>query len=123
MFERIRALLHRLSQAAEVDALSDRDLYDLGLSRDQLKAFLRMPEDTAERVTSMGAIFGVPDAELKRDHALWVELLTVCGQCSDRGACKSVLEKGALAMSDACNFCGNRASFAGLAACKAPIAA
>lgn len=115
MFDRIRTLIHRLHEVTEADALSDRDLDDLGLSRDQLLAFLRMPQDITERVTAMAAIFGVPEADLKHDHPQWIDLLTTCGHCADRGACRKVLDKGTAARAEEAGFCGNRAVFADLA--------
>ncbi len=96
MFDRIKALLTRWHDIKEVEALTDRDLDDLGMSRDQVLAFVQMPQDVADRVTAMGRIFGIPEAALKRDHAQWVDLLSVCGHCSDRGACGLVLDKGDL---------------------------
>ena len=115
MFNRIRALIDRLHEVQEVEALTDRDLDDIGLSRNQVVDFLHMPLDISERVTAMGAIFGVPEAELKRNHAQWIDLLTVCGHCTNRAACATALA------SDhpdpgACSFCGNRQSFASIAA-------
>ncbi|WP_136645117.1 DUF6455 family protein [Tabrizicola sp. YIM 78059] len=115
MFDRIRSLLHRLHQVSEAEALTDRDLEDLGMTRAQVLDFLRMPQDITERVTAMGAIFGVPETELKRNHAQWVELLTVCGHCAERGACARVLDMGDMADPAAIDFCSNRASFLALA--------
>lgn len=115
MFNRIRTLIQHLHDVTEVNALSDQDLDDLGLSRAQLLDFLRMPHDITERVTAMGAIFGVPEAELKRNHPQWVDLLSTCGHCADRGACAKVLAKGDAATPDEAPFCGNRAVFADLA--------
>jgi hypothetical protein len=116
MFDRIRALIHRLHDVQEVNALSDRDFDDLGMSREQVLGFLRMPSDIADRVTAMGKIFGVPEVELKRDHAQWVDLLTLCGHCTDRAACGRVLAKGAAAQPSEAQFCVNRGTFADLAA-------
>lgn len=115
MFDRIRALIHHLHDVQEVNALSDRDLDDLGMSRDQVLAFLQMPHDINERVTAMGAVFGLSQAELKRDHALWVDVLTTCGHCADRGACSKLLAKGDQARPSEAAFCGNRETFADLA--------
>lgn len=123
MFDRLRAVLQRMSETAEVNALTDHDLDDLGLSRAQLLAFLRMPRDLSERVTAMGEIFGVPKEDLKRDYAQWIDLLTVCGHCTERGLCASVLDKGSAAHASDCGFCGNKGSFAGLAARTSPVAA
>jgi hypothetical protein len=112
MFDRIRTLLNRLHEAKEVNALTDRDLEDIGISRAQMLDFLRMPEDINERVIAMGAIFGVPAADLKRDYGLWLDLLTTCGHCTDRAACSRALDRGADPAD--CGFCGNRAAFADL---------
>jgi hypothetical protein len=108
MFDRIRSLLRRIEEVREVDALTERDLDDLGMSRAQVYEFLRMPRDIADRVMAMGAIFGVPEADLKRDHGQWVDLLTVCGHCADRGACDKVLARAAEADPARVDFCGNR---------------
>lgn len=115
MFDRIRTLIHRLLEVTEADALSDRDLLDLGISRDQLRAFLRMPKDLTERVTAMAAIFGVPEGDLKRNSPQWIDLLATCGHCADRGACRKVLDRGRAARPEEATFCGNRAVFADLA--------
>lgn len=116
MFNRIRALIDRLHEVQEVNALSDRDLDDLGLSREQVLGFLKMPHDIGERVKAMGQIFGVSEVDLKRDHAQWVDLLMVCGHCSDRAACAHLLAKGSAAQPSEAHFCGNRATFGSLAA-------
>lgn len=115
MFNRVKALLHRWSEIKEVSALTDRDLSDLGLSRAQVLAFVQMPSDISDRVAAMGAIFGIPEADLKRDHALWVDLLETCGPCTNRAACSSVLAKGDQSHPADCGFCLNRASFAAMA--------
>ena len=114
MFDRIRALVHRLHDEQQINALTDRDLNDLGLSRDQLLDFLRMPQDITDRVTAMAAIFGVPEADLKRNYPQWIDLLTTCGHCSDRGACRKVLDKGSDARPEETTFCLNRPVFAEL---------
>ena len=123
MFQRIKTLLHRWHDLAEVSALSDRELDDLGMTRDQLRAFLSMPKDIGQRVTAMAAIFGVSEVELKRDHSQWLDLLTVCGHCADRAACASELAKGEAAHAADCGFCGNRESFGDLRRRPAPVAA
>ncbi len=115
MFDRIKALLHRWQEVKEVEALSDRDLADLGITRDQLRTFLTLPRDVGDRVAAMGAIFGVPEADLKRDQALWRDLLEVCGHCADRGACGVAMAHGDLTGPGDCGFCPNRSSFSALA--------
>ena len=115
MFDRIRALITRLHDVQEVNALSDRDLDDLGMTRAQLLDFLAMPRDIDQRVTAMGAIFGLSERALKHDHGLWVELLSSCGQCADRAACGKLLAKGDAAAPSEAVFCANRDTFAELA--------
>lgn len=119
MFDRIKALLHRWHEVQEVEALSDRDLDDLGMSREQVRAFLTLPRDVGDRVAAMGAIFGIPEADLKRDHGLWLDLLETCGHCQDRGACAVALSQGDLTQPRDCGFCPNRGSFSDLAARQA----
>ncbi|MBL9058197.1 MAG: DUF1127 domain-containing protein [Rhodobacteraceae bacterium] len=111
MFQRIKTLLHRWHDLAEVSALSDRELDDLGMTRDQVERFVRMPADVPDRVVAMGEIFGISAEELKRDHNAWVELLETCGTCRDRGACALVLERGELSRPQDCGFCLNAAAF------------
>lgn len=115
MFDRIRALLARLHQVEEVQSLSDRDLDDLGMTRDQVLDFLRMPTDITQRVTAMATIFGVPEAELRGHHAQWVELLSTCGHCESRGACAKVLALADMADPARVDFCGNARAFNDLA--------
>lgn len=114
MFDRIRTLLHRLHDVKEVNALTDRDLDDLGISRAQVLDFLRMPQDITQRVTAMGAIFGLPEADLRRDHWQWVDLLSTCGHCGERGTCARILALGDMADPDRVTFCCNREVFASL---------
>ena len=115
MFDRIRTFLSRLHDAKEVNALSQHDLQDIGLSREQLLEFVAMPRDVPQRVTAMAQIFGVSEPTLKRDHGQWLDLLSVCGQCADRAACGHVLAKGDQAQPSEAGFCGNSATFAQLA--------
>ena len=108
------SLFNRPRNAAEVDALSDRDLSDLGLSRNQMRRFARMPTGVPERVIAMGAVFGLSEDALRRHHGTWSELLDVCSTCPDRAACTQVLAKAPLANPRDAGFCPNRRSFAGI---------
>lgn len=111
MFDRIRSLVHRLHDEQQINALTELDLNDLGLSRDQLLDFLRMPQDITERVTAMAAIFGVSEADLKRNYPQWIDLLTTCGHCADRRSCRKVLDKADDARPEEATFCLNRTVF------------
>lgn len=116
MIERIKALLARWRDVAELDGLSDHDLADLGFSREQVRRFAMMPADVPGRVTAMGTIFGLTEAELRRDHGAWVDLLETCSQCGDRGPCQQMLDKAAEAQPQDAGFCPNRHSLMALLA-------
>lgn len=111
MFERIKSLLHRWHDLAEVERLTDRELDDLGVSRHQLRALAALPADVPSRVTAMAGLFGVSEADLRRDHGTWLDLLEGCGQCKDRGACALVLEREGLSRPQDAAFCPNARSF------------
>lgn len=119
MFDRIKALIQRWNEVREVEALSDRDLSDLGMSRAQVEAFVRMPHDVPDRVLAMAQIFGLSEAEVMADHGEWLELLSTCGGCRDRAACAMVLERGDLARPQDCSFCLNAHQFEAKAHCHA----
>lgn len=111
MFERIKSVMSRWGELKEVDRLSQHELDDLGMTREQLRAFVQMPQDVGARVRHMGEIFGLSAAELQMNHDQWVEILSTCGQCSHRRECSDVLAKRYAEPSD-CDFCLNAATFA-----------
>ncbi|MBD1204897.1 MAG: DUF1127 domain-containing protein [Rhodobacteraceae bacterium] len=111
MLARIRALIDRWQQLKTLDALTDRDLADLGMTRGQVEAFIRMPPDVPDRVARMASIFGITDSDLKANHAAYLELLGTCAQCRDRGACSLVLARGDVARPSEAAFCPNARLF------------
>lgn len=112
MLARIRALIDRWQQLKTLDALTDRDLADLGMSRAQVESFIRMPPDVPDRVARMAAIFGIPEADLKANHAEYLELLGTCAQCRERGACGLVLARGDISRPSEAAFCPNAQTYA-----------
>ena len=119
MLTRIRALIDRWQQLKTVEALTDRDLADLGMTRAQVEAFIRMPSDVPDRVARMAAIFGIPEAELKANHADYLELLGTCAHCRDRAACALTLARGTDARPSEAAFCPNAPIYAGQATAAA----
>lgn len=111
MLTRIRALIDRWHQIKSLDALTDRDLSDLGMSRAQVEAFIRMPADVPDRVAKMAAIFGIPAADIRANHADYLEILGTCGQCRDRAACGHLLSRADVARPEEAGFCPNAPSF------------
>lgn len=112
MFERIKSLMDRWHDIKEVDSLTERDLNDLGMSRDQVRAFIRMPHDIGDRVKHMAEIFGITDEELHMNHESYVDILTTCGSCKERGRCSHLLAHAATARPADASFCLNAETFA-----------
>ena len=115
MFERIKAVAEKWQSLKEVDSLTERDLDDLGMTRDQVYRFIRMPADIGDRVKHMAAIFGLSEADVQKDHTSYVEILERCGTCTDRAACSKVLALGDAARPEQCDFCRNARTFASAA--------
>jgi hypothetical protein len=111
MFQSIRTMIDRYRETRALDALTERDLADLGMSREQVAHFIRMPADTPDRVVAMARIFGLSEGEVKRDHGEWIDLVGVCAECADRGACGVLLGKGDLANPRDATFCPNHKTF------------
>jgi uncharacterized protein YjiS (DUF1127 family) len=112
MFERIKALKQRWHDLKEIENISDTELDDLGMSRDQIEAFVRMPHDVPDRVAAMAAIFGLTEEQIKEHHEEYLDLLYTCGQCRDRKACRHLLDMGTAARPQDASFCLNRQNFA-----------
>ncbi len=111
MFDSIKTLVQRWRDLKEVASLTDRDLADLGMGRDQVEAFVRMPHDVPDRVAAMAEIFGLSQDQIKADHDSYVDLLYTCGQCKDRNACRLVLKRGELSRPADAEFCLNKTAF------------
>ena len=84
MLARIRALIDRWQQLKTLDALTDRDLADLGMSRAQVEAFIRMPPDVPDRVARMAAI-GTKPAKTMMEWLEFFERFDVEKYGSDGG--------------------------------------
>lgn len=115
MFDRFKTVIQRWSQIAEIESLAERDLADLGMSRDQLISLVRLPQDLPDRVEAMGAQHGLTPLALQRDAPTWVELLSTCGHCAQRGRCAKALAQGGAEARAAREFCPNAAEFRALA--------
>ncbi|WGV16128.1 DUF1127 domain-containing protein [Fuscovulum ytuae] len=111
MLARIRALIDRWQQLKTVDALTDRDLADLGMTRRQVEDFIRMPPDVPDRVARMAAIFGLSEAEVKANHAEYLEILGTCAHCRERGTCSLILARWEIARPAEATFCPNAGTY------------
>jgi hypothetical protein len=112
MFERFKALRVRLRELAEIQDLSEADLNDLALSRDQLRALVEIPPDVADRVARMAQIFGLTPEDLTADRGEYVDVLATCSTCQTRAECAHEMAKGDAADAENCGFCVNAGTFA-----------
>lgn len=118
MFNRIRRFMEQAREAEAVAALSERDLADLGVSREQARNLAGMSEDVPGRALAMGRVFGHDERDLTHDRVIWRELLETCQSCRALPYCTRFLAQGhddAAARHEAAGFCPNRASFEQLA--------
>ncbi len=121
MFERMKALRARLRELSEIDEMTEHDLVDLGLSREQMKALITIPRDVADRVARMAEIFGVDPRDLTADRSGYVDILCNCADCKARVECAHEMAKGEDADPENCGFCVNAGSFALLSAQPAKV--
>lgn len=111
MFERIQAMFAKWHQIKEIEALSPADLHDLGMTRDQVEFFVRMPADVPERMAKMASVFGLTEDQLKANQADYMDLLNVCGHCGARKACGKLLPHADTASRAEADFCPNAPTY------------
>lgn len=107
------------NEGNELEALTDRMLADIGLTRSQLETFSRMPEDTPQRMTEMAKAVGLSETDLRARYDRYLEMLGTCAKCTDRLACaRALAAKGTTARDSAYSFCPNVPEFVRMAAAK-----
>lgn len=111
MFERIRHLMKKYRDLSEIADLSDRELADLGVSRDQAMSLASIPEGVAGRVVAMAQVFGLSQDDLMRNRGEWADLIETCNGCTTRSECRSFMAAGRPGGPAAVDFCPNRANF------------
>lgn len=115
MLDRLSHILHRWTALSITGGPTDRDLSELGLSRDQADRLAHLPRTVPERMSAMAAIFGLTPADLEANRADWIEVAENCAECRHKGACKTTLAKGPAATREETGFCPNAAHYADLA--------
>lgn len=123
MRERLNMFFTRWRALKEIDAMSDRDLADLGMSREQIVDFAMMPADTEQRMRTMAGIFGLTPHEMRREYDAYLHMVQTCGHCGVRRQCSETLAHADQAEPADCGFCPNARDFADRAAMKATRAA
>jgi Domain of unknown function (DUF1127). len=87
MMERFLRMFRLSRDLHDIEAMSDAELADLGVSRAEALALAALPDDVPTRVTEMAKVFGIASEELLADRRLWHELLHSCSQCHDLATC------------------------------------
>ncbi|KPQ07748.1 MAG: hypothetical protein HLUCCA12_04930 [Rhodobacteraceae bacterium HLUCCA12] len=113
MFEWIRRLARQDHDLATISALGERDLSDMGVSREQALNLAAMPRAIPARVQAMGRVFDLDADALQRDRAQWVNMVETCAECPHTLECRSFLSLGDFARPGAAGFCPNSAAFRG----------
>lgn len=103
----IEDMLARWQAEREVDALSARDLTELGLSRPEAHTLARTPPEVTGRVARMASVFGLTTADIQRDLPTYRELVAACATCSHVGECRDRLQDAAQLSPDDVEFCPN----------------
>jgi hypothetical protein len=117
MFARFKEMLSRNAMLAQVDAMPDQALSDLGVSRAQMSQLARIPDMVPTRMARMADLFGADFRRLERDRSTYLDAVQACHSC---GAAKSCSK--ALARSDAdpaapqdLGFCANAGLYTDMA--------
>ncbi|MCA2012582.1 DUF6455 family protein [Pararhodobacter sp. CCB-MM2] len=98
----------------EIEAMSARELADLGVTRAEAMELAALPDDVPQRVTEMARVFGLDPSEVMQDRRVWHELLQNCHHCHDLGTCHRFMareEKDEPVDTTTLTFCPNRRTF------------
>lgn len=115
MWDQFRAHQARKRDLKEIEALTERDLDDLGLNRAQMLALAWLPQDAPDRMAQMAAHYGLDRTALQDDRATFLNLLGTCGTCHDRAACADLLARSGPLSRAETGFCPNAGQFAAMA--------
>jgi hypothetical protein len=108
----IRDVLACRRAVREVDALSVRDLNELGLSRDEARTFARTSCEVTARVAGMASVYGLEADDIQRDAPAYRELVAACATCSRVGECRDRLKDAPHLTPDDVVFCPNAKVYA-----------
>lgn len=116
MLDTLRRVLTRWEALSVAGGPTDRDLAELGLSRDQAARLAALPAAVPARMRGVAAIFGLTPEDIEANRADWIELAEVCAGCSATRPCRAMLEGPAGATpAEAAAFCPNALHYAFLA--------
>jgi uncharacterized protein YjiS (DUF1127 family) len=94
----------------ELNALDDRQLSDLGITREQIPVMVGAYPESPQLLTSMLARLGITEEAIARDPGLRSQLARTCSLCFVRQECKRYLKLPVDASPDGYRtFCPNAA--------------
>ena len=89
-----------------IAALTPAELDKIGLTRDQLAAIVRMPDEQLGRLAQMADLFGLPEGALDSAPALRREVTRTCAQRNENSLCRQEMTHGTT-IARAEMFCAN----------------
>jgi uncharacterized protein YjiS (DUF1127 family) len=116
--EHVQAVNEHRRELQEIDALDDRAIEDLGLSREELRKVVTTTSAVAERMAAMARRHGLDPDQLDRFRHDYVHLLDTCAHCQATDLCAKYLadvSEGPLAA----GFCPNHADYMALKGTRA----
>lgn len=97
----------------EIDALDDRALDEIGLSRSQLREIVETPDAVAARMTAMARRHGLDPEAIEQNRQDYAHLLDTCAHCHATGQCAAYLADQTRGTA-AAGFCPNHADYLAL---------
>ncbi|WP_343080941.1 DUF6455 family protein [Ostreiculturibacter nitratireducens] len=112
MFERFKQHLRALH---EVDALSQRDLDEIGMSKGDLRAVLTTGPEVLARMEKMAALHGLSHRALTENRSDYVGFVAECRHCGAVRTCEKALANASVTAAETA-FCPNAAAYDAMAA-------
>jgi uncharacterized protein YjiS (DUF1127 family) len=111
--DHLKAAHDRRRQLQEIDALDDRAIEELGLTREELREVITVSAEVRERMAAMAARHGLDRTRLEDLRQDYVHLLDVCAHCDAAGKCAEYLADESRGPT-AAGFCPNHADYLAL---------
>lgn len=103
---------HHREQA--IARMPQAELDEMGLTRADLAAMIRMPDEHLNRMARMADLFEVPQGALDRAPDLRREVTRTCAKCSENSLCRKEMSHGTT-VERAEMFCPNAQTWQSLA--------
>ena len=113
MFEWIRNDKHARNRQ-EVAALDERELNDIGVTREALEYLIEVDPAVYGRMNRMAVLHGLTPRDLQVDRADFTHLAHTCDHCSAKRRCDQTLGKEETSVADT-GFCPNHGAYEAMA--------